>query len=173
MTAEEYGAAAFHRYRPSSSRTLSPSRGACCVRALLIRRPLNERAQGRPGAGRTHGPPAKKMQAAGTTGLAEQPAFPAPFSIEGVPISKARTRSCAARRRCRDVSSESTRTGAGYDAPRGDTRAIARDNHGLPQWPSATVTAVNPLRVKPGLRRACAAEEAPARRRPGHPRLSR
>ncbi|GLH80858.1 hypothetical protein SSBR45G_57670 [Bradyrhizobium sp. SSBR45G] len=29
------------------------------------------RAQGRPGAGRARGPPAKKMQAAGTTGLAD------------------------------------------------------------------------------------------------------
>ncbi len=31
----------------------------------------NTRAQGMPGAGRPHGPPAKKMQAAGTTGSAE------------------------------------------------------------------------------------------------------
>ncbi len=37
----------------------------------------NERAQGMPGEGLTHGPPAKKMQAAGTTGSAEHPAFPA------------------------------------------------------------------------------------------------
>src|SRR5581483_8984586 len=30
-----------------------------------------------PGEGLTHGPPANKMQAAGTTGAADQPAFPA------------------------------------------------------------------------------------------------
>ncbi len=33
--------------------------------------PPEKRARGMPGAGRTHGPPAKKMQAAGTTGSAE------------------------------------------------------------------------------------------------------
>ena len=36
-----------------------------------------ERAQGMPGEGLTHGPPAEKMQAAGTTGAADHPAFPA------------------------------------------------------------------------------------------------
>jgi hypothetical protein len=33
--------------------------------------PFKQRARGMPGAGRTHGPPAKKMLAAGTTGSAE------------------------------------------------------------------------------------------------------
>jgi hypothetical protein len=36
-----------------------------------------ERAQGMPGEGLTHGPPANKKQAAVTTGAAGQPAFPA------------------------------------------------------------------------------------------------
>ena len=45
----------------------------CC----LIHPPSNERVQGMPGEGLTHGPPAKRMQAAGTTGKADQPAFPA------------------------------------------------------------------------------------------------
>jgi hypothetical protein len=36
-----------------------------------------ERAQGRPGAGRTHGPPANKKQAASPQVRAEHPAFPA------------------------------------------------------------------------------------------------
>ena len=35
-----------------------------------------ERAQGMPGAGRTHGPPAAKKQAAVTTGSAEAPGIP-------------------------------------------------------------------------------------------------
>jgi hypothetical protein len=39
------------------------------------------RAQGRPGTGRTHGPPANKKLAAVTTGLAEHPAFPAQGKI--------------------------------------------------------------------------------------------
>jgi hypothetical protein len=39
-----------------------------------------ERAQGRPGAGRTHGPPANKKQAASPQVRAEQPAFPARWS---------------------------------------------------------------------------------------------
>jgi hypothetical protein len=37
----------------------------------------SERAQGMPGEGLTHGPPATKKQAAVTTGVAEHPAFPA------------------------------------------------------------------------------------------------
>src|SRR5215831_3463130 len=36
-----------------------------------------KRAQGMPGAGCTHGPPAEKKQAAVTTGQPKQPAFPA------------------------------------------------------------------------------------------------
>jgi hypothetical protein len=36
-----------------------------------------ERAQGMPGEGLTHGPPANKKQAAVTTGSADHPAFPA------------------------------------------------------------------------------------------------
>ncbi len=47
-------------------------RSAICARALLAHSPSsNRRAQGRPGAGRARGPPAQKMQAAGTTGSAE------------------------------------------------------------------------------------------------------
>ena len=38
----------------------SRSRGAFRARAMPISRPLRERAQGRPGAGCTHGPPAAK-----------------------------------------------------------------------------------------------------------------
>jgi hypothetical protein len=40
----------------------------------------SKRARIMPGEGLTHGPPAKKMQAAGTTGSADQPAFPARWS---------------------------------------------------------------------------------------------
>ncbi len=47
-------------------------RGAPCVRVARVVSPSStKRAQGMPGAGRPHGPPAKKMQAAGTTGSAE------------------------------------------------------------------------------------------------------
>jgi len=48
------------------SRSASRPRHAIGVSLLTGRR-----AQGMPGAGRTHGPPANKMQAAGTTGSAE------------------------------------------------------------------------------------------------------
>jgi hypothetical protein len=55
----------------------SRSRGAFRVRADASIALEIERAQGRPGAGRTHGPPANKKQAAVTTGSANHPAFPA------------------------------------------------------------------------------------------------
>jgi len=55
----------FSRRRSASPRRLAPE--LYITSALEIR----WRAQGRPDAGRARGPPAKKMQAAGTTGLAE------------------------------------------------------------------------------------------------------
>jgi len=48
-------------------------RPSYCSRFTLV----DERVQGMPGDGLTHGPPAEKKQAAVTTGLADQPAFPA------------------------------------------------------------------------------------------------
>ena len=62
----------------AASNTNSRSRGA--VRpSPAIEMPLRtiERAQGMPGEGLTHGPPATKKQAAVTTGSADHPAFPA------------------------------------------------------------------------------------------------
>jgi len=53
------------------------SRGAFCVRALLRLHPLRWRAQGRPGADRTHGPRATRKHAAEPQVTAQQPAFPA------------------------------------------------------------------------------------------------
>jgi hypothetical protein len=49
------------------------------AQALAIAVPplKNERAQGMPGEGLTHGPPADKKRAVVTTGAAEHPAFPA------------------------------------------------------------------------------------------------
>jgi hypothetical protein len=50
---------------------------ACCARVLGWSGPLLERrAQGRPGAGRTHGPPAKQKQAAVTTGTSRTTGLP-------------------------------------------------------------------------------------------------
>src|SRR5438270_14069049 len=49
-----------------------PSRGAICASELFRWSPSSrQRARGMPGAGRTHGPPAEKKQAAVTTGSAE------------------------------------------------------------------------------------------------------
>ena len=47
----------------------------------------NERAQGRPGVGLAHGPPANKKQAAVTTGLAETPGLPCAAGLRLTPRS--------------------------------------------------------------------------------------
>jgi hypothetical protein len=61
----------------SISDTPPHSRGAFRVRAVAIIALEIERAQGRPGAGRTHGPPANKKQAASPQVQPKHPAFPA------------------------------------------------------------------------------------------------
>ena len=58
-------------------RTTSSGPATQCARVVQIVCPRNnERAQGMPGEGLTHGPPAKKMQAAGTTGSARSSGTP-------------------------------------------------------------------------------------------------
>jgi hypothetical protein len=60
------------------------SRGTFRARVMHHSLPSGiKRAQGMPGAGRTHGPPATKKQAAVTTGTPQQPAFPAQW-FDGV-----------------------------------------------------------------------------------------
>ncbi len=62
------------------------------VRALLLLAPRSREAQGRPGAGCTHGPPAEKMQAAETTGSAEHSGLPCAMDLRllrGLPGARA------------------------------------------------------------------------------------
>jgi len=70
--ADDGTTSSFKSCRTAEGGMLPPSRGALCVRGLPMDLPSpKQRARGMPGAGLAHGPPAKKMQAAGTTGSAE------------------------------------------------------------------------------------------------------
>ncbi len=72
----------FVRFTSQTARAQHSDLAAHNARALQSVRPFArvQRGQGMPGEGLTHGPPARKMQAAGTTGATDQPAFPARWS---------------------------------------------------------------------------------------------
>ena len=79
------GRTSMHPRAPATHR-----RPGCSGRSALDK---TKRAQGMPGEGLTHGPPANKKQAAGTTGSADHPAFPARWFIGCFAISLVR-RAC-------------------------------------------------------------------------------
>jgi hypothetical protein len=63
------------------------SRGLCCPSFVLQDTLFSERAQGRPGAGRTHGPRANKMHGQEPQVRAEQPGLPCAVVLTAAPRS--------------------------------------------------------------------------------------
>jgi hypothetical protein len=69
-------------------RATSRPRGANCVRALTVGRPLrDERAQGRPGAGRARGPPAERNAGGSHHRSGRTPGLPCATALRLTPRS--------------------------------------------------------------------------------------
>jgi hypothetical protein len=103
--------------------------------AIAVPSSKSERARGMPDAGRTHGPPAKKMQAAGTTGSAETTGIPRATVLTLISCSP-RCTGLVGHRCPRDAKHHHGRdTSVGVSGPHDFTSAGPRSSH-APKRPS-------------------------------------